>query len=125
MNSRNYAIICAVALACCVVSAANAQVGILTPPARPRDSAAIAQLFKLPPPPALSAPALKLTPGQLDSALHLSVRGGLQCPMPVFSPNSTKQDRMPIARLNPTKVERMPVAAAECSNPLQTRVLPR
>jgi hypothetical protein len=42
----------------------------------------------------------------------------LRCPMPVFVPDTSKQDRMPVAREDSTKVERIPVAKSSCVNSL-------
>lgn len=43
-----------------------------------------------------------------------------RCPMPVFAPDSTSQDRMPVTHPDTTSVDRMPVAKTGCDNPLRT-----
>jgi hypothetical protein len=115
------------AAACCAVSSLVAQVALPEPSTRFQDSAFFAPLFTLgsPPPAVPSGVGLPLAGYRLNATLRAYASGAVDCPMRVFLPDSTKQDRMPIARPDTTMVERMPVATATCNNPLQPQKRPR
>jgi hypothetical protein len=118
---------CVVASACCAVSSLVAQVALPVPSTVLRDSALFAPLFTLgsPPPAVPSGVALPLAGYRLNATPRAYASSAVDCPMRVFLPDSTKQDRMPIARPDTTMVERMPVAAATCTNPLEPQKHPR
>ena len=48
----------------------------------------------------------------------------IRCPMPVFTADTSGQDRMPIVRPDTTVVDRMPVMHEACVNPLWARTPP-
>ena len=101
------------------VASAAAQTGANVPPFAAHDSAPAWLLF---------APSAKNTiPGHEWTATPPAARladvareqpSAVRCPMPVFVPDTSKQDRMPVARDDSTKVERIPVAKGSCVNPL-------
>ena len=118
-------ILAIVAMVSMVGASAAAQVGIRVPAWPSHDSVLTSSLFKpsskttlsprtwmVPSPDARFA---NLPPNQVKT---------MSCPMPVFVPDSTKQDRMPIGRLESATVERMPVATGGCTNPLWNKSRP-
>lgn len=106
-------------------ASAAAQVGIRVPALALHDSVPTSPLFNLNA--QLTLPARKWTAP--SPAAHLADLprgrvGTMSCPMPVFVPDSTKQDRMPIGRLESDLVEHMPAATSGCTNPLWNKSRP-
>jgi hypothetical protein len=87
---------------------ATAQIGLKLVP-QLHDSASTRLLF-----------APKSTPWQIAANAEPK-EAAIRCPMRVFTPDTSKQDRMPIGRPDTASVERMPVAKSACVNPLRRR----
>ncbi len=118
-------ILAIVAMLSMVGASAAAQVGIRVPGWPLRDSVSMSPLFKPSAKTTLSPRTWTAPPPDARLAdLPRNQVGTMTCPMPVFVPDSTKQDRMPIGRLESALVERMPVATGGCTNPLWNKTRP-
>jgi hypothetical protein len=96
----------------------GAQIAYRGPAAPFRDSQATTPLFELKPfvQTPDSAAVQRLTPFQVSS-MPGEPRSALRCPIRLFVPDSTRQQRMPISRPDLAQVERMPVDRGTCRLP--------
>lgn len=125
MKSARLAVPAVIVLLSGVAVGAAAQTGVNVPPFIAHDSAPAWLLF---------APNAKSTvPGQQWTVTPPAARvaeaartepNAIRCPMAVFAPDTSKQDRMPVAREDSSKVERIPVAKSGCVNPLENKPRP-
>jgi hypothetical protein len=107
------------ALVSTAVTGATAQVGVRAPAMPLRDSPPTSPLFTPNTKSALTGHGWTSTlPGANVARVAREPTGAIHCPMPVFSPDSTNQDRMPVSRPDTESAEHMPVAKSGCTNPL-------
>lgn len=93
-----------------------AQVGVKAPAISLRDAPPTSPLFTMSPKNVVAGNGWA---GTLQTAdLPREQVGPIHCPMPIFAPDSTKQDRMPVSRPDTALAERIPVAKSGCTNPL-------
>lgn len=119
--------IIALAGVCGTARSATAQVGVRFPVTGLGDTAPRWSLFTSPSAtngavPGRERPFARSTFRLADVAQ--GKEGAVRCPMPVFVPDSTRQDRMPIMRADTSAVERIPIGKTSCVNPLWSKTRP-
>jgi len=103
---------------------AAGQVGITLPRLSLHDSVPTSPLFNPSTKSTLPARSWTVPPPAHIADISLGQVGAMQCPMPVFAPDSTKQDRIPVSRSKSALVQRIPVAKSDCTNPLGKKPRP-